>query len=242
MVSPVFSISIFRKGLATAGKSILRLTSVPSSNRASPSRYLPFSPFCSSMPSASRVEARRCAVLFASPRRFARSLMPSSYSPSENTLIRRMALATEERRALDFAGFDLGSLMRGTRSGGLTLGALYGEMPRPAMNWNLVPYKGTCDAARKGSNPLARTGRHPESRLRGIQETADTLRRLHGVGRHSRLSRPRHPQSAGPAACAVEAHRRARSLYPAPRHRDQVGLLCSRGTLRQSAEPREAHV
>ncbi len=50
------------------------------------------------MPASISVLASRCTVLFASPRRFARLLMPISYSSSENALMRRIELATEDRR------------------------------------------------------------------------------------------------------------------------------------------------
>src|SRR5947209_2279528 len=56
------------------------------------------------MPASIKVLARRCTVLLASPSRFARLLMPISYSSSENALIRRIELATDERRVLGFAG------------------------------------------------------------------------------------------------------------------------------------------
>ena len=54
-----------------------------------PSRYLPVSGFCSSMPSATSVTARRCTVLLATPSRLARSLMPISTCSSENALSSR---------------------------------------------------------------------------------------------------------------------------------------------------------
>src|SRR5438067_696830 len=55
------------------------------------------------MPASINVLARRCTVLLARPRRFARLLMPISYSLSENALMRRIELATDDRRVFGFA-------------------------------------------------------------------------------------------------------------------------------------------
>src|SRR5258706_15583889 len=100
------------------------------------------------------------------------------------------------------------------------------EWERFAKNWNRVLYIRTIravDAARERPDPLARTDRHAQGRIRRVQEAADALRRLHGVRGHSRVPRHRDTQSAGPAARALEAHRRAGTPYPAPPHRDHAG-------------------
>ena len=51
------------------------------------------------------VVARRCTVLFASPRRIASALMPISYSSSENAFVRRIEFATDDRRTRRAFGF-----------------------------------------------------------------------------------------------------------------------------------------
>src|ERR1051325_5194817 len=84
-------------------------TSEPSRNSDRPRRYFPVSGFCSSMPSATSVTARRCTVLFATPRRLARSLMPISTCCSEKAFSSRIELATDESR--------LPSGLRGGRDG-----------------------------------------------------------------------------------------------------------------------------
>src|SRR5204862_6332393 len=69
-------------------------------------------------------------------------------------------------------------------------------------------------AARKRPNPLARADGHAQGRIRRVHETAPPLRRLHGVRGHPGVPRHRHTQSAGPAARALDAHRRPPPLYP----------------------------
>src|SRR3982751_2681673 len=91
------------------------------------------------MPASMSVLASRCTVLFARPRRFARLLMPISYSSSENALIRRMEFATEDRRVLGFAG-------------ALTLRSMY---------QNLIPICGTRSYQRSQERTSAfRRARH----------------------------------------------------------------------------------
>ena len=75
-----------------------RRTSLPRLNSAMPSRYLPLSGFCSSIPSVTSVVARRCAVLLATPRRLASVLMPISTSSSENAFSSRSAVPTDDSR------------------------------------------------------------------------------------------------------------------------------------------------
>src|SRR5258706_4047797 len=102
------------------------------------------------------------------------------------------------------------------------------EWERFAKNWNRVLYIRTIravDAARERPDPLARTDRHAQGRIRRVQEAADALRRLHGVRGHSRVPRHRDTQSAGPAARALEAHRRARPRYSARRDPEPQGVL-----------------
>src|SRR5881394_2169929 len=101
-VSPVFSSSSRSFGRASFATSMRRRTSAPSSKSATPRRYLPVSLFCSRKPAAVRVAASRCTVLFASLRRKASTVMPSSFSSPEKELSRRIELATDESRA--FAG------------------------------------------------------------------------------------------------------------------------------------------
>ena len=85
---------VAQQGRASLDMSMRRRTSAPSRNSAMPSRYLPVSPFCSSMPSATSVTASRCTVLLATPSRRARSLMPMSTCSSENAFSSRTEVAT----------------------------------------------------------------------------------------------------------------------------------------------------
>src|SRR5262249_22450228 len=73
-----------------------RRTRGRSGTSAMPSRYLPLTRSCSSRFSATSVVARRCAVLLATPSRFASVLMPSSTSSSEKALSSSIAVATDE--------------------------------------------------------------------------------------------------------------------------------------------------
>ena len=80
-----------------------------------PSWYLPFF-VCSSMPACTSVPARRCTVLFASPKRAASAPIPSALSVSLKLFNSSMALATEDRRdaGSPFRIEELCSFMRNT--------------------------------------------------------------------------------------------------------------------------------
>ncbi len=98
-VSLTFSRRSRSSGRASFDTFMRRRTSEPSRNSAMPSRYFPVSGFCSSMPSATSVTARRCTVLLATPSRLASSLMPISTCSSENALSSRTEVATEDSAA-----------------------------------------------------------------------------------------------------------------------------------------------
>src|SRR5882672_516053 len=104
-----------------------------------------------------RVAARRCTVLFASPRRAASALIPNSNSSSENALVRRMAFATDDSRALRGRGFF-------TRSISKTLILLCGTTIQL-----LSEHVGGGDA---------RHHRDPEQRAPGLESIARGLRRV----------------------------------------------------------------
>src|SRR5574341_569965 len=98
-VSPVFSSSSRSFGRASFATSMRRRTSAPSSNSATPRRYLPVSLFCSRNPAPVSVAASRCTVLFARRSRLASVVMPSSFSSPENEVSSRIEFATEDSRA-----------------------------------------------------------------------------------------------------------------------------------------------
>src|SRR5215467_4393482 len=104
-VSLVFSRSANRCGRATSDTFMRRRTRVPRRNSARPSRYLPVARSCSSRFSETSVEASRCAVLLATPSRFANVEMPISTSSSEKALSSSIAVATDDsrRRSPSFA-------------------------------------------------------------------------------------------------------------------------------------------
>ena len=64
-VSPVWSHKARKKGTDTSEASMRSRTKPPKENNSKPKRYLPSAGFCSKKPSATKVEASRCAVLLA---------------------------------------------------------------------------------------------------------------------------------------------------------------------------------
>ena len=96
-------------------------TKPPKENNSKPRRYLPSAGFCSKKPSATKVEASRCAVLLATCKRLANTVMPNSGSSALNILSKRKPAPTDERSLEPDGLCSIGSL---------GLGRVYGHVNR----------------------------------------------------------------------------------------------------------------
>src|SRR5688572_15520931 len=162
-VSPVFSSSSRSFGRASFATSIRRRTSAPSSKSATPSRYFPVSGFCSRKPALASVEASRCTVLFASRRRVASVVMPSSFSSPENDVSNRIEFATDESRAL--TACSMSPTSASIRKSGDTGDEKQRRCAqRQRWDWHGLLQQGECcDQEAKESH----RGAHPARRARG---------------------------------------------------------------------------